>query len=124
MKNIEIVTIVNAYTEQKADGRGMKLPAKTAWTRRVNMDRLFRAKGIIDEALKEISDRYADDEHSTETDGKRVVKPEYIPQYAKEQSEILLQDTDVDIRKVTVEDLGDIELTDADMDTLAFMLDD
>ena len=36
----------------------------------------------------------------------------------------MVQETDVDIKKVKVEDLGDIVLSDADMDTIAFMLGD
>ena len=125
MRNIDIVAIVNAYTTQKNSGEpGVKLPAKVAWTRRVNMDKLFRAKSIIDEAVKELQSKYADDEHSTEMeDGNgRSVKPEYMQEFVKEQADILTQETEVDIRKVKIEDLGDVELSDADMDTIAFML--
>lgn len=124
MKNQEIVAIVNVYTAIHSTGEGLKLPAKVAWIRRLNMDKLFRAKGLIDEAMKEIAQKYSDDEHSTpaEEGNGRTVKPEYIPEYAKEQAEILAQDTDIEIRKVNIEELGDIQLTDAEMDTIAFML--
>ena len=129
MKNLEIVTIVNAYIARHKDGEGMKLPAKAAWTRRVNMDKLFHAKGIIDEAMKEILQKYSDEEHSEEKeleDGRkdRVIKPEYVADFRREQTEIMEQDTEVEIRKVSVSELGNIELSDADMDTIAFMLED
>ena len=126
MKNLEIVAIVNVYTAQKEKGEGIKLPAKVAWKRRVNMDKLFHAKGIIDEALKEIGQKYADDEHSTEAEkgNGRKVKPEYMEEFVLAQGEILTQDTEVDVQKVKIEDLGDVELSDADMDTIAFMLEE
>lgn len=126
MKNLEIATIVNAYIARHKDGEGIRLPAKVAWMRRVNMDKLFHAKGIIDSAMKEISQKYADDEHSVmDDDGRnRMVKPEYLKDFLAEQTEIMEQDTEVDIRKVSIAELGSIELSDADMDTMAFMLED
>lgn len=119
MKNIDIVTIVTAF--QKADGT-LTLPAKVAWTRRVNMKKLMDAKAIIDEALQEIQQRYADDEHSVEEDGQRKVKPEYMAEFFKAQSDVLTQDTDVAIKTVGIDEIGDIEVTDKQMDTLMFMI--
>lgn len=131
MKNIEIMAIVNAYTAQKetGDGRGLTLPAAVAWKRRVNMDKLFAAKKLIDDALQEIQQKYGDDEHSeenTDKDGNavRTIKKEFVAEFFKAQTDILEQDTDVDVKKVKVEDLKDLTLSDADMDTIAFMLDD
>ena len=121
MKNLEIVGIVNAYTANKGKD-SVRLPAAVAWKRRVNLYELFNAKAIIDEALREINERYADDEHSIEEDGTRKVKAEYLADFVKEQGEILAQDTEVDVRKVKIDELGNVELTDADMDTLAFMI--
>lgn len=133
MQNLEIVGIVNAYMakkEQDAKDRKegvyvdeMKLPAAVAWKRRVNMDKLFKAKALIDDAMKELSEKYADDEHSVEGEnGVRRVKEEYLPEYLKAQGEIMAQDTELDIRKVKIEDLGEIELSDSDMDTIGFMI--
>ena len=119
MKNIDILTIVTAY--QQTDGT-LTLPAKVAWTRRVNIRKLIEAKSIIDEALQEIQRQYADDTHSEESEEGRVVKPQYRAEFAKAQADILTQDTDVDIKKVPIEELGDITLTDRQMDTIAFMI--
>ena len=147
MQNLEIIGIVNAYTAQKEQAakdrkeglyaHELGLPAAVAWKRRVNMDKLFRAKGLIDEALREINDKYIDDDHSEEIDivytddsgmkktrKERRVKEEFIAEFTKARGDILLQDTELDVRKVKIEDLGDVELTDEDMDTLAFMLED
>lgn len=126
MKNLEITAIVNAFMVQKQKGEGIKLPATIAWKRRVNLDKLIQAKRLIDEALNEIGQKYADDDHSDPAeDGKgRKVKPEYVQDYATAQGEVLSQETPVDIQKIRIEDLGDIALTDADMDTLAFMIEE
>ena len=123
MKNLDILAIVSAYTAKKEKGDGIKLPAAVAWKRRLNFDKLFKAKGIIDEALREVGQRFSDDEHSEATeDGGRKVKPEYMQEFVTAQGEILTQDTPVDIQKVSIDAIGDVELTDADMDTLAFMI--
>ena len=119
MKNIDIMSIVTAYQK----GTSLKLPAAVAWKRRVNMDKLFRAKKLIDEALQEARTPYLDDVHSSPTDnGGRQVKAEFLPEFFSAQNEILSQDTDIDVKKVDIEELGDIELTDSDMDTIAFMI--
>ena len=123
MKNIDIVTIVNAYQKSTGD---LALPASIMWKRRLNLVKLSQAKQIIDEALREIDNRYMDDEHSllTEKGDGRMVKPEYLAEFIRAKDEILSQDTDVDVKKILIDDLGNITLTDAQMDTLAFMIDD
>lgn len=119
LKNIDIVSIVTAF--QNVDGT-LTLPVKVAWIRRLNMRKLTEAKAVIDEAMRDIADRYSDDEHSVEENGQRNIKPEYMTEFVKDQSDILTQETDVDIKKVSIEDLGDIQLTDKQMDTIAFMI--
>lgn len=119
--------IVGAYERQKSatgDGSGMRLPAKVAWTRRVNLERLGEARDLIRKALGEIQQKYTDDIHSDPAGekGERRVKPEYAEKFIREQTDILTQETDVNIKTVQIEDLDGINLTDADMDTLAFMI--
>ena len=120
MKNIDIVNIVNVFLHGTGE---LSLPASVAWKRRLNMKKLIEAKAIIDEALREIDVKYADEEHSEKMDdGSYKVKPEYFEEFVNAKDEILLQDTDIDVKKVSIDDLGDINLTDAQMDTLAFMI--
>ena len=121
MKNIDILTIVTAF--QKTDGT-LTLPAKVAWTRRVNYKKLSDAKAIIDEAMQELQEKYIHEERIDKNGEQMTVKPEFMPDFVREQSEILMQETDVEIKKVSIEELGDITLTDAQMDTLAFMIED
>lgn len=119
--NLEIMSITNAYKK----GASFKLPAAIAWKRRVNMDKLFKARALIEEALREVQEPFLTDEKSTALkDGGRRILPEFIAEYSKAQSEILAQKTDVDIKTIPIEDIGDVELSDADMDTIAFMIKD
>lgn len=123
MKNLDILAIANSYATQKEKGDGLRLPAAVAWKRRINLDRIFKAKALIDDALKEVQQKFSDDDHSDPSDdGGRKVKAEFLPDFIKEQGDILTQETPVEIVKVKIEDIGDVALTDADMDTLAFMI--
>ena len=53
---------------------------------------------------------------------RRRVKEEFMKEYIAAVEEIMAQEQDVDIDTVKLEDLGDIEITDSDMDTLEFMI--
>lgn len=125
MKNFEIAAIVEAYEKLKAsDEKGPVLSAPVAWKRRLNLKKLLDAKTVIDEALSEIERGYADDEHSIEENGQRRVKREYLNEFALKRIEILNQDTDVELKKISIDDLGDVSLSERDMDTLAFMIEE
>lgn len=123
MRNLEIAAIVGAYRAAKEAGKDIKLPAAIAWKRRVNIAKLMEARSLIEQAIQEIHEKYADDEHSVKTDDNgRRVKDEYLEAFTKEQTEIMMQDTDVDIKKVGIEELDGYELSDEDLDTLSFMI--
>lgn len=132
MKNEEIYTIARAYMKvrgEEKDAKVIKLPAKVAWARRVNMDKIMSAAKLIEEAITEIRDRYISDEKSEAfkaEDGSegRKIKPEFMEEFRKENEDLLNQDTDISIKKVKIEDLGDVELSDDDMDTLMFMIEE
>lgn len=129
MKNSEILLVLNSYYALKKDDSSC-LPTDIAWKRRLNIRELEVAAKVINEALTDLDDKYADEEHSevkaiTDKDGNesnvRVVKSEYIDAYAKEKADLLNQDTDVKIRKFKMEDLGKKEITEKVLDTLEFM---
>lgn len=127
MKNYEIVTIINAFDRLKnSNESGPLLPASVAWKRRLNLTKLLDANRVISDALNEVSEKFADDAHSYDDKEKnaRLVKPEFMNEFARMRTEILEQETDVDIKKVKIEEIGDIVLSEADMDTLAFMIDE
>ena len=137
MINKEIKELVAVYNYRRSEGENIKLPAAIAWKRRVNYDKLTKASELIDEALKEIGERYKDDDHSedvkisykdedglTKSRTERRVKKEYFEEYATQLNDILKQETDVDIKKVKIDDLDGLELTDNEMDTLSFMIEE
>ena len=127
MKNYEIVTIVNAFEKLKtSDETGPLLPAAIAWKRRLNLSKLLDANRIINEALDEVSAKFSSDEYSIfdKEKGQRLVKPEFLEKYAKLRAEVLEQETELEIKKVKIEEIGDIILSDSDMDTLAFMIEE
>ena len=134
MRNDDILFIVNSYYILKAkEEKAVALPASVAWKRRLNLKDLIKASETINEALEEIKQKYSDDAHSEpkvlkDADGKekdsRVVKPEFISDFIKEQQSILEQETEVTIRKIKIEELGDLGLSDDVMDTLEFMIEE
>ena len=138
MKNYEIVNLVRTYVAvRNAKTEEVKLPAAVAWKKRLNFDKLSHANELIAEAQKEINERYSDDEHSMEVevaykdeDGmtkkrtERRVRDEFVTEFEKELKTLFDQETDVDIKKVKIDDLKGVDLTDADMDTLWFMIEE
>ena len=130
MKNSDILFIVNSYYVLKGK-ETVALPASVAWKRRLNLKDLIKASETINEALEEIKQKYSDDDHSNlktikDANDKdvetRVVKPECLSDFIKEQQEVLTQETDVPVRKIKIEELGSIELSDEVLDTLEFMI--
>ena len=137
MINKEIKELVAVYNYRRSEGENIKLPAAISWKRRVNYDKLTKASELIDEALKEIGEKYKDDDHSedvkisykdedglTKSRTERRVKKEYFEEYATQLNDILKQETDIDIKKVKIDDLDGLELTDNEMDTLSFMIEE
>lgn len=123
MTNNEVKSIVESYTELRNKGTDSKIPIKAAWVRRKNLKKILDAYATYKEAFNELQQRYSDDEHSVEKEnGDRQIRFQYMPQYQKEVTELLNLEADVAIEKIDLEDLGDCSLTDVEMDTLAFMI--
>lgn len=120
MKNYEIQSICNALSRQQED---MKLPISVAWKRRQNIAKLLQANGMIDGALRDIQKAYADEEHSDSLGNDSwQIKPEFMDEYGKQVEELLNQDTEIVIQKVPLSAIGDITVSDAQLQTLAFMI--
>ena len=103
MKNYEIMEITAAYNlakQQAIKGTGMILPASVAWKRRLNMKDLLAARDTITEAINE-----------SDKSGEAI-------------DEILDQETDVKIRKIKALELENCLISEVEMDTLAFMIEE
>lgn len=139
MYNYEIETIIRNFLAEKnrilkaqennEQIQSLKLPIAVAWKRRLNLNKLAKAKEVIDEAIQECQKKYATDEYSQaikDENGQdiRRIKNQYILEYQKDYNDIMNQETDVDIKKVKIEDLGDLILTDEELDSLAFMIEE
>lgn len=125
MTNNEVKSIVDAYTKIKENGTDSKIPVRAAWTRRKNLKKIMEAYATYREAFADLQQRYSDDEHSVEhANGDRQIKMQYMPQYQKEVTELLNLEADVTVEKIKIEDLGNCTLSDTEMDTLAFMIEE
>lgn len=138
MKNFEIVDITNSYLKLKnSDKVSMSLPIVVSWKRRVNLKKLLKIRDTIFEAVSELDKLYFDEDHSTEltdSDGKKIkdangenlraVKEEFREEYVTKKKELFDAETDVEIKKVKLEDLKDVTLSDDEMNTLMFMIEE
>lgn len=105
MKNVDILSITATYAmlkreSQKDGSQGMVLPVSVAWKRRLNMKDLFSARETIEKAIREAGE-----------DSKLI-------------DEIINQDTDVTVRKIKMDDIADVKVSEDEMDTLMFMIED
>ena len=122
MKNCEIRKIVLAY---KSTSGTLSLPASVAWKRRLNMKQLMDVDRTVEEAIRELQQEFMDDEHSVDIgDGRREIKDMYTAEFSKRFNELMEQDTPVNIHTVPAETVfsDDLKLTDAELDTLEFMI--
>ena len=125
MTNNEVKQIVDSYNKLKESGTDSKIPVRAAWTRRKNLKKITEAYMTYREAFADIQQKYADDEHSVEyANGDRQIKAQYMAQYQKEVAELLSLDADVTFEKIKIDDLGDCVMSDTEMDTFAFMIEE
>lgn len=135
MNNLDIMSITASYVNHKNEVAKAKqageavhelaLPAKVSWKRRLNMKKLLSARSTIEEALSEIDSIYMDDEHSKKDEsGNKVINPEFREEYIKKRMEIFEQDTEIDLAKIKIGELEGIDVTDEEMDTLLFMIEE
>ena len=132
LTNAQVINIINGVNNSK-DLVENEFPIKFAWLFQKNIKILNELADMINQQLITLESKYADDEHSVneemvddngKTQIKRVVKPEYVQQFMKQRMEFLNLDNDINIQTFKVEDLGDINISLAVMNTLSFMLEE
>ena len=125
MTNNEVKSIMEAYSAMREAKSDTKIPVRAAWIRRKNLKKIAEAYATYREAFAELQQRYSDDEHSVlHENGDRQIRMQYMPQYQSEVSELLSLDAGVTVEKIKLEDLGECNLSDSEMDTLAFMIEE
>lgn len=148
LKNIEVITIIDALNRSITEGDVEKhpvldiikqCPTKVKWAFMVNSKALEQANNLYQEAAKELEGNYSDDEHSFEdvlkddkgevvkdTEGNetkiRSVKKEYIEKFQKEKFELFVQEHEIKINMVDIDDFGDVDLELEDLGALSFMI--
>ena len=142
MKNRDILTVAMAYYEEKKENERCKkdglyitevsYPAAVAWKRYLNFKDILAARDVIVQAMDEVKKSYFDDSHSNPTgeldpnSGTEIrrIKDEYLEEFKQRLDDILDQDTDLNIRKIKISEIPDVVLTESDLSTLAFMIEE
>lgn len=126
LTNSEILTITgfaNAPSSFVNDPT-TKLTVKFAWNWRKNLKKLQELADEINAMRQKIVDEFSDDEHSYTNDAGRFVKAEYLEEYGSKVDELLSQENEVEISKIKIEDLGNIEISIPEMDAIGFMIEE
>lgn len=121
MKNSEITAITNAIPLAPET----KLPIAAAWSRRLNLKKLQEARQTIDEAVRDLNKDFIDSgKVIDEGEGQYKIMDQHMPEYTARMKELMDLEQEIEIRKVKIEDLGDISVSEAEMDALMFMLEE
>jgi hypothetical protein len=126
LTNSEILTITGFAKASSSfvNNPAAKLTVKFAWNWRKNLKKLQELTDEINAMRQKIVDEFSDDEHSYANDDGRFVKAEYLEEYASKVDELLSQENEVEISKIKIEDLGNIEISIPEMDAIGFMIEE
>ena len=120
MTNYEIYNIIMAYKEY-FNNFNSYIPVKVNFYLQKNMNKLAAAAEEIERARLEIAKHYG----VLAEDGSGYSIPEdYIPQANQELNDLFSMEQELDIKKVSIEDFGPVELTPQQMQTIMFMIDE
>lgn len=118
MTNLEIYTITSHLFEAFQDGE-QKFPVKMNFFLQRNKKTLLALAQEIEEARMNIANTYGENSG----DGNFTIAPENIEQAQKELNQLFSIEQDVDIKKISFNDLDpNMELTSAQMEALMFMI--
>lgn len=120
LTNEKIYNITNAYTEAFADFKSY-IPAKVNFAIQKNMQMLAAAAQGIEETRMEVAKHYG----VMSEDGQRYEIPEDArPQVQQELSDLFSIEQELEIKTFKIDDLGSVEFTPAQMQTIMFMIED
>lgn len=122
-KNFEIYNIAEGLLRAFAEADStQKLPIKLSFTIKKNTAKFQSAAEAIEKARVELIQKYGEE---TEDGQGYVVKPENEQKANEEFSELMNLEENIDVHYVDINSLADdIELTNAQMDAIMFMLKD
>jgi hypothetical protein len=122
-KNFEIYNIAEGLLRAFAEADStQKLPIKLSFTIKKNTAKFQSAAEAIEKARVELIQKYGEE---TEDGQGYVVKPENEQKANEEFTELMNLEENIDVHYVDINSLADdIELTNAQMDAIMFMLKD
>ena len=120
LTNYKIYNTVMAYKEFFQNFNSY-IPAKANFYLQKNMNKLAAAAEEIEGARLEIAKHYG----SVAEDGSSYSVPEeLIPQANQELNNLFSIEQELDIKKISLEDFGNVEFTPQQMQVIMFMIDE
>lgn len=131
LSNIEVLNILSAITGEGSaftDGN-TKFSTKFAWNLRKNIKVLSDLGETVREAVREVEEKYSDDEYSivtTDENGEemRRVKEEFIEEFLNAKKDLYEQVNDVEIITVNIDEIGIDQISIDDLGRISFMIED
>lgn len=120
LTNNEIYTMANMI-QPIAHSTTIHLPIKANFFLQKNAKMFAAAAKEIEEARVEIGKRYGEYDVNTSMYN---IPNEKMADASKALEELFNIEQDLDVKKIKVEDLGDVNFTPAQMQVLMFMIDD
>lgn len=118
MKNGEIINILNKL----GDVIDVPFNVKTSFKLISNKRKMLEANKDYTDTLKEITEKYnlTINDKGIDTN---ILEGDKKIEFFKELNELLELETKIDIDKIEISDLGDIDISPAQLETLMFMID-
>ena len=120
LTNEKIYNITNTYTQVFADFKSY-IPAKVNFAIQKNMQVLAAAAQGIEETRMEVAKHYG----IKNDDGSGYSIPEDArPQVQKELNDLFSIEQELEVKTFSIDALGDVEFTPAQMQVIMFMIED
>ena len=120
LTNEQIYNLTNSYTQEFADFKSY-IPAKVNFTIQKNMQALAAAAQGIEETRMEVAKHYG----VMSENGQGYEIPEDArPQVQQELNDLFSIEQELEIKTFSIDALGDVEFTPAQMQTIMFMIED
>ena len=127
LKNYEIITIVNSLNRGdsilKSNDPSRKYPISLLWRVSGNLKKLNELATRVSEEETKINELYFTEERSDiNEDGSMTVKEEFRDEFVKAKNELFEIVNSVEIDKVNVKDIENLDMAPLDFASIEFML--
>lgn len=119
LTNYQIYEFANAYSRLFKDAGDIYIPAKANFFLQRNIKALAEAAQEIDKARMDIAAHYGTLNEETQVFS---IGPENMPQASKEISDLFNIEQEIDIKKISIDDLADVQFTFAQMQLIMIFI--